>query len=45
MEWIALIKVDATKMDQSSRDILQYLRADGPQTLFVDATLNKRYSV
>lgn len=35
MERIALIKVDVTKMDQSSRDILQYLRADGPPTLFV----------
>ncbi|NKB84826.1 hypothetical protein HED51_24255 [Ochrobactrum grignonense] len=33
MAAVALIKVDVTKMDQASRDLLRYLRADGPPTL------------
>lgn len=42
MERIALIKVDVTRMDQSSRDLLRYLRADGPPTLFVMQTASGR---
>lgn len=38
MERIALIKVDVTRMGQSSRELLRYLRADGPPTLFVVQT-------
>jgi len=42
MERIGLIKVDVTRMDQSSRKILQHLRADGPPTLFVVQTASGR---
>lgn len=35
MERIPLIKVDVTRMDQYSYELLRYLRADGPPTLFV----------
>ena len=42
MEHVALIKVDVTTMDQSSRDLLRYLRADGPPTLFVIQTASGR---
>ncbi|PRD40739.1 hypothetical protein C5748_25255 [Phyllobacterium phragmitis] len=35
MERIPLIKVDVTRMDQYSHELLRYLHADGPPTLFV----------
>lgn len=42
MQRIALIKVDVTRMDQTSRELLRYLRADGPPTLFVVQTESGR---
>ncbi|OYY85452.1 MAG: hypothetical protein B7Y12_04395 [Rhizobiales bacterium 24-66-13] len=42
MQRIALIKVDVTRMDQKSRELLRYLRADGPPTLFVIQTASGR---
>lgn len=42
MQRIALIKVDVTRMDQASRELLSYLRADGPPTLFVIQTESGR---
>jgi thiol:disulfide interchange protein len=35
LEDIALIKVDVTAMNEASRELLAYLRADGPPTFFV----------
>lgn len=35
LEDIALIKVDVTVMNEASRELLAYLRADGPPTFFV----------
>ncbi len=42
MAGVALIKGDVTKMDQASRDLLRYLRADGPPTLFIIQTASGR---
>lgn len=42
MQRIALIKVDVTRMDQTSRELLRYLRADGPPTLFIVQTESGR---
>lgn len=42
MEKVALIKVDVTNMDQSSRELLRHLRAEGPPTLFVVQTASGR---
>ena len=42
MQRIALIKVDVTRMDQTSRELLRHLRADGPTTLFVIQTESGR---
>lgn len=42
MQRIALIKVDVTRMDQTSRELLRHLRADGPPTLFVIQTASGR---
>lgn len=39
---VALVRVDVTQMTQTAQDLLRYLRADGPPTVFVVDTKNGR---
>jgi thiol:disulfide interchange protein len=38
LQHVGLIKVDVTAMDDSNRELLRHLRADGPPTLFIVQT-------
>ncbi|PZR94699.1 MAG: hypothetical protein DI537_06560 [Stutzerimonas stutzeri] len=42
MARVGLVKVDVTRMDQASRELLAHLRAEGPPTLFVVQTASGR---
>lgn len=42
MEHVALLRVDVTRMDQDSQELLRYLQADGPPTLFLVDTKKGR---
>ncbi|MDO8874761.1 MAG: thioredoxin family protein [Pseudolabrys sp.] len=42
MARVGLVKVDVTRMDEASRELLAHLRADGPPTLFVVQTASGR---
>lgn len=42
MARVGLVKVDVTRMDQASRELLAHLRAEGPPTLFVVQTSSGR---
>lgn len=38
LQHVGLIKIDVTAMDDSNRELLRHLRADGPPTLFIVQT-------
>lgn len=42
LKHVALVRVDVTQMTRTAQELLRYLRADGPPTVFVVDTTNGR---
>lgn len=42
LEYVALVGVDVTQTNRTTRELLQYLHADGPPTVFIVDTANGR---